>query len=190
MAFDFNNLRLSPTFELGTVAKKLITTIPVRKPKSNGLEFFRIRPEAEWTFETLLLNLHEKEEEKYLVIPELVTEVSTYTKLKRVMIYTGITYPGQVLFLSDIPIPDPDGRDNSYNMSRRLAYEAAKSKWIKIKSNDDLGAYEIFEAVSKLPEPVWPAEPESILKALEIAFKDKLIDSYDHPILKRLRGEL
>lgn len=98
MPFDFKNLRLPPTFELGVVAKKLTTTIPVRKPKS-GLEFFRIRPGGEWIFPTYLLDLNDGEEEKYLVAPELVTEVFSTGRLRPVMIYTGITYPGQVLFL-------------------------------------------------------------------------------------------
>jgi hypothetical protein len=40
MSFDFNNLRPTPTFKLGAVAKKLITTIPVKKPRW-GLEFFK-----------------------------------------------------------------------------------------------------------------------------------------------------
>lgn len=189
MPFNFEDLRATLPFELGAVAKKLTTTIPVRKPKS-GLEFFRVRPEDKWTFQTYLLDLKEGEEEKYLVIPELVTEVLSTGRLKLVTFYTLITYPGQVLLLSDIPLPEPDGKDNEYNRSRRLAYEHAKTKWVKIQANKALGAYEIIKAVGELPDPVWPEEPESIINALEIAFKDKLIDSQDHPVLKRLRGEL
>lgn len=189
MHYNFEDLRLPPSFELRAVVKKLITIIPVRKPKS-GTEFFRIRSGDEWIFPTYLLDLKEGEEEKYLAIPELVTEILSTGKLKPVIIYIGITYPGEVIFLSDIPLPDSDGKDNEYNRSRRLAYDLAKTKWVKIQANKALGAYEIIEAVSELPEPVWPEELETIEKALEIAFKDKLIDSYDHPVLKRLRGEL
>jgi hypothetical protein len=189
MVFDFNKLKLPSTFEQGITTKKLVTTIPVRKPKS-GLEFFRIRPELDWTFPAYLLDLKEGEEEKYMVIPELLEEVFSTGKLKPVKIYTGITFTGQVFFLSDIPLPDPDGKDNEYNRSRRLAYDLATTKWVKIQANMSLGAYDVIEAKSQLPEPVWPEEPTSMINALEIAFKDKLIDSYDHPVLKRLRGEL
>lgn len=188
-SFDFSTLRLPTTFEQGITAKKLVTTIPVRKPKS-GLEFFRIRPEPEWTFQTFLLDLKEGEEEKYLVIPELYTEALSSGKLKPVTIYTGITFTGQVFFVSDIPLPDLDGKDNEYNRSRRIAYEMAKTKWVKIQANKSLGAYDIIEAVSQLPDPVWPEEPVDIIKAIEIAFKNNLIDSIDHPVLKKLRGEL
>jgi hypothetical protein len=71
MGFDFNALRLPPTFEQGVTVKKLVTTVPVRKPKS-GLEFFRIRPGAEWAFRCFLLDLKEGEEEKYLVNPAII----------------------------------------------------------------------------------------------------------------------
>jgi hypothetical protein len=189
MAFDFNSLRLPATFELGIVATKLVTTIPVRKPKS-GYEFFRTRPEPEWIFPTFIFDLKEGEEEKYLVIPELMSEVASSGKLKPVIIYAGITFTGHVFFLSDIPLPDSDGKDNEYNRSRREAYEMAKKKWVKIQADKALGAYEIMEAVSQLPEPMWPEKPASMLEAIEIAFKNKVIDSYDHPVLKRLRGEL
>lgn len=134
--------------------------------------------------------MKEGEEEKYLIIPELMSEAASSGKLKPVIIYAGITFTGQVFFLSDIPLPDSDGKDNEYNRSRREAYETAKTKWVKIQVNKALGAYEILEAVSQLPEPVWPEKPASMLEAIEIAFKNNVIDSYDHPLLKKLRGEL
>jgi hypothetical protein len=189
MSFDINSLRLPTTFEQGIITKKLVNTIPIRKPRP-GLDFFRIRPEPEWTFQTFLLDLKEGEEEKYLVHPELVSEVIVTGKLKPVTIFTGITFTGQVLFLSDIPHPDIDGKDNGYNRSRRIAYEIAKFKWIKIQTNKALGSYDIMEAVSDFPEPVWPEDPATMNITLEIAFKHNLIESYDHPVLKRLRGEL
>ena len=38
-----------------------------------------------------------------------------------------------------------------------------------------------------IPEPVWPTE--SFEEIVKIAFRDKLIDRPDHPVIKRLRGE-
>jgi len=34
---------------------------------------------------------------------------------------------------------------------------------------------------------VWPTE--SLKELLKIGFRDRLIDTVDHPVLKRLRGE-
>jgi hypothetical protein len=105
------------------------------------------------------------------------------------VIYAWLSLSG-VFCLSDIPLPDPDGKDNSYNRSRRLAYQKGTTKWVKIQPNKALGAYEIIETKTKIAEPVWPEEPETVEKAIEIALGDKLIDSDDHPVLKRFRGEL
>jgi hypothetical protein len=40
---------------------------------------------------------------------------------------------------------------------------------------------------SRLPDPVWP---ELTFNAIyRIAFKDRIIRTLDHPVVKRLRGE-
>ena len=187
--FDFDSVKLSPSFEAATLVEKLITTIPIRKPKS-GLEFFRVRDDPEWTFKTYLLDLKDGEDEKYIVVPQLIPEVLDTGRLKPVMLYTLMTHTHKVFFLSDIPLQDADGKDNEYNRSRREAYEMAKEKWVKIQANMPLGAYEIFRAKGELPDPVWPDEPKTMKEALKIAFKNKIIDSIDHPVLKQLRGEL
>jgi hypothetical protein len=38
-----------------------------------------------------------------------------------------------------------------------------------------------------MEEPVWPEEPFNEL--LRIAFRDRIISSPDHPVVKRLRGQ-
>jgi hypothetical protein len=51
-----------------------------------------------------------------------------------------------------------------------------------------LGAYEIFEAGSHIPDPEWPdATFEEIMK---IAFKGRFIKDLEHPVLRSLRGEV
>ncbi len=189
MGFDFDELRLPPTFGKGPAAKKLVTVIPCRKPKS-GVEFFRIRPGPEWEFQIYILDLKEGDDEKYLVLPPFIPELLETGKLRPVTIYMAIVWGTGVFFLSDVPLPDADGNDNPFNKSRRASYEKAKTRWIKIRANLDLGAYEMSEAVSQYEEPEWPEKPETIQDAIEIAFKDRLIDSLDHPVLKRLRGEI
>ena len=47
--------------------------------------------------------------------------------------------------------------------------------------------YETFEASADLAEPEWPDLPLS--EILEIAFRGKYIKDWDHPALRRLRGE-
>ena len=60
-------------------------------------------------------------------------------------------------------------------------------RWTRVKANMNLGAYEIFEAVSKLPDPDWP--PLDFWQVIKIGFRDRLVDRLDHPVIKRLRGQ-
>lgn len=51
-----------------------------------------------------------------------------------------------------------------------------------------LGAYEISEAVGNLSEPVWPEL--SLPEILRIAFRDRMVTTLDHPLVKRLLGAI
>jgi hypothetical protein len=50
------------------------------------------------------------------------------------------------------------------------------------------GCYDVYTASESLSEPEWPTTPFATL--LKVAFKDKFIDSLDHPVLRKLRGEV
>ena len=62
----------------------------------------------------------------------------------------------------------------------------AKGRWIRLAANMSLGSYDVYEASGDLPDPEWPEE--SLEELLEIAFKDRLIATGDHPIIRRLLG--
>jgi hypothetical protein len=55
-----------------------------------------------------------------------------------------------------------------------------------VKSNQNLGAYDVFEAAADYGEPEWPSL--DFWGLIRIAFRDRLINSADHPVVKRLRG--
>ncbi len=52
----------------------------------------------------------------------------------------------------------------------------------------DAGMYDVNVAQGVIPEPNWP--DKSLSELLQLCFQTRLIDSIDHPILKRLRGQL
>jgi hypothetical protein len=59
-------------------------------------------------------------------------------------------------------------------------------RWVRVTANMSLGAYEIREATGDLPDPDWKEYPfEEILK---VAFRDRIVDRFDHPLIGRLRG--
>lgn len=60
--------------------------------------------------------------------------------------------------------------------------------WIRVGANQSLGAYEVFRASGLSDDPPWPKTEFHII--VQIAFKNRLIKSLDHPERRRLRGKL
>ena len=50
-----------------------------------------------------------------------------------------------------------------------------------------LGAYDVTVATGRVVEPDWP--DLTFQEIIKIAFRDRVITDWDHPVLRRLRGE-
>ncbi|MBS0289750.1 MAG: hypothetical protein JSS07_06930 [Proteobacteria bacterium] len=178
---DISRLRLSQDFsDIGV--KKVINTIPIRRP--NKQEFVRVHPNEEYRLATAVLELKE-EGETYVVDSEIIGEI--HLEITPKILLTTINRQG-VLSLWPITLPGEDGRSNEWNRSALSAASRAESRWVRVRANMSLGAYEIYEAPSGISEPEWPEL--SFQEILNIAFKDRLINSLQHPVLRRLRGEI
>lgn len=187
---DFEALKISATFENEMFeTKKIVTTVPIRKPKK--MEFFRVREGEAWTFDTHIVAPDDSgDDEKYLVAPEFWEEFRQYNLLKPVRFFALVAHNTRVFYLSEVALPDSEGKWNTYNRSRMEHYERAKTEWVNITADRALGAYALRLPIAVLPDPEWPEKPANIFEALELAFKDKVIDSEDHPVLNRLRGKV
>ncbi len=179
--FDPEALRLSQDFAQLAEVKPLLATVPVRKPGRQ--DYVRVRPGPDFQLTTAILRLKD-EREDYLVLPELRHDLSG--ELIPVTLFTAITRQ-RVLFLWPCRLPDETGRSNAWHESALGAADLAREKWVRIFADMSLGAYRICVASGQLSEPEWPEE--SLGELLKIAFKSRYIDSFDHPVLKRLRGE-
>ena len=121
----------------------------------------------------------------YLVAPEFQHLV--LSELRQVRLFTVINKRGTV-FLWPIKLPNDDN-----DRIRRIAdtalqcAEQAKTLWVKMHWERDLGGYEMQRAKGDLGEPQWPEE--SFRDLLEIAFRHHLIDRPDHEVIRELAGE-
>lgn len=178
--FDLAKLRVSQDFLETTNVKKLLTTVPIRKPGSQ--DFVRVHPSPAYR-ETLAFIELKDDREIYIAnlgaVPELQAECYIAT------LFTAITRTG-VLFMWPVRVPAVDGRSNDWHTSAAEAAQQAVTRWVRIKANMSLRAYETFQAESTIPDPIWP--DLSFNEICRIAFKDRLINSADHPVIKRLRG--
>ena len=181
--WDLDALRLTQDFEAEVGGKALLTTVPVRKPTSQ--EFIRVHPDRNWHLEAALLEV-EEERENYLVIAKLQHQL--VEEVRPVDLVTTINRSG-LLFLWPVKRPKSGKRDNAWITSAQAGARFAQQYWVKVKSNQEKAAYDIIQAASKYPDPEWPQD-YTFSELLKLAFQDRVIRELDHPVLRRLRGEI
>ena len=178
--FDLASLRLNPAFIETSGVKRLLVTVPVKRPSPQ--DFFRVHPAPEYRENFAMIDLKDDREEFVVhptILPELTNEVTYKT------VYTAMNRQG-VVFLWPVRLPVPDERKNEWSRSAREAAELAMTRWVRMKANMSLGAYDISVAESVIADPVWANLPYAEL--LQIAFRGRIITTLDHPVIKRLRG--
>jgi hypothetical protein len=178
--FDIATLRLNPAFLETAGVKKLLTTVPARRPHPQ--EFIRVHPAPEYRADFAVIDLKD-EGENYLVRPETLPDLAGEIVYKT--LFTAINRQG-VLFFWPVRLPAPDDRPMEWWRSAREAAELAMGRWVRIKANRALGAYEITVAENPVADPVWPEL--SYQELVRISFRERMITSVDHPVIKRLRG--
>jgi hypothetical protein len=176
---DLENLRLDQSFADQVGVKKLITTIPVRKP--NRQDFVRVHPDPAYRLTPAALLELKEDRETYFVLPEIAQELPD--EFYPATLYTTINTQ-RVLTLWQVKLPGE--RVNEWHRSAAEAAEMAMGRWIRVRANMAMGAYEISEAMGNLSEPTWP--DLSFREIMRIAFRDRMINSFDHPVIRRLRG--
>jgi hypothetical protein len=184
--FNVAALRLPPSFEQTAGVKKMITTVPVRKP--NRQEWIRVHPDADYRGDFAAIYL-KQDSEFYLVVPAIIE--SLRSELTLVTIYTAINKAG-VVFLWPATRPSSEGR-GSGDTWHRSAHEAAATamkRLTRVTSNRNLGAYEIAFSDNPIPDndPAWP--DLSFNELLRIGFEKvgRYVMDYEHPVIKMLRG--
>lgn len=179
---NLEKLKLPQNYASMAGTEKLITRIPVRKP--NRQEFFRVNPDGNYQITTGVIE-EKTERETYLIDPSMLDEL--IGEWAPVRIVTAVSRQG-VLILWPLKLPGEDGRSNPWHESALEAAVIAEKHWVRLAANMSLGAYDVFQATGDLPEPEWP--DLSFEEMIKIAFKNYYIDSVDHPLVKRLRGQI
>jgi hypothetical protein len=182
--FDPASLRLDPEYLRSGGVKKLLTTVPVRKPSKQ--DFIRVHPDPEMRLCGVAIIELREDREIYLVLPSYAQQLDPQT-FDRCNIYLAINRQ-KVVFLWPVKLPDPGGRISTWHVSAMEGAAKAMTQWIRVMPNLNLGAYEFFVAENSLSDPDWPSLP--LRDLLQIGFKDRIIRGPDHAVMQRLRGAI
>jgi hypothetical protein len=182
--FDVASLRLSQDFASAVGVKTLLKTVPVKKPSKEW--FVRTHPDPAYRLSTAVLELKE-DRETFLVSPNLWPLLADEKTFSPRLLVTAMNRQ-RVLFLWPIRLPGTDGKIDDWSRSAMDAADEAMSQWVRVTSNMSLGAYEVAVASGAVADPVWP--DVTFQEIIKIAFRDKMISDWNHPVLKRLRGEV
>ncbi len=182
--FDPAALRLSQNFAADCGVKKLLLTVPVKKPPKEW--FVRVHPSEGMRLNVATLEMKE-EREMYLIKSEILPDLAGETMIRPRVLFTAVNRQG-VVFLWPVNLPGADGKLDDWSRSALEAATLAQTAWVRVVADMSLGANQVYEAAGDLPDPVWPGTPFGDL--LRIGFRDRLIDSLDHVVLRKLRGEM
>ena len=175
---DLKALEISPRDQIG--AREILSVIAVRRPKNN--EFIRVPLLPQYSLTTAIFE-DKDENETYFIAPAIRPLVISGAVTK--MLTLTVNQLGHT-FIWPVPCDEGQSRKSTWNESARAGYHRAKTIWVKLVSDRAAFMYRLYEAEGQLPEPRWPTTPFGQL--LSLAFRNRIIDTEDHPILKAQRG--
>jgi hypothetical protein len=149
--------------------KKLLTTVPVRKP--NKQDFIRVHPDPDFRLCGVAIIELKEDRENYLVVPSYAQQLDPQL-FNLCNLFLGINRQ-KVVFLWPVKLPEPGGRISGWHTSGLEGAEKAMAQWIRVVANMNLGAYEFFVAENSLSEPEWPTL--SLRELLQIGFKGRVM---------------
>jgi hypothetical protein len=184
--FDPATLCIGSDFNQTVGLKKAVLSVQVRKPDKAW--WIRAHPDPAYRLQTAVIELRGERGggETYLVAPQLRADLAAEPTFRPKLLVTAVNTQG-VLFLWECNLPRDDREDN-WSKTALAALDLATKGWVRLAANMSAGGYDCWTATGNLPEPQWPEL--TLREILRLAFKDRLIDSLDHPVLRRLRGEV
>ena len=135
--FDLDNLRLRQDFAETVGVKKLLMTIPVRRPSPQ--DFVRVHP----TRPTGRISGHRAEGRPRALRRHCGPAGGTGERVHLCDAVHRHQPPGRSV-LWPVRLPGPDGKINEWWRSAAKRRRWPWQKWVRVKANMSLGAYEIF----------------------------------------------
>jgi hypothetical protein len=161
--------------------------IPEGKPGPDT--YFRVDPRPEMQQEICLLEykpIQDSPPHTYLVLEHLADTIGR--RVKPALIRVCICRPNIVrIWAVKSPEVEIGQRPNGYTQSAWDASIRAEKLWLRMESNNSRTGYDVIDAETQWPDPIWPSE--TLDELVESAFRGRLITSLEHEVLAHIRGK-
>jgi hypothetical protein len=165
--------------ESNAMNRKLQTVIPVRKPSKK--QFVFVHPDPDYRANGMPTIEDETTGEIYLLAANLEFPADIENKVDFLNLAAAITTEGSV-FLWHYK-----NSTNSWSESARIAIREASRRWVRVIPDKSSNGYILESPMVAPAAPTWPVL--SFTEMIETAFGARYIDSLNHPLVKKLRGD-
>jgi hypothetical protein len=156
--------------------------------------FFRCRPGTDFQPELQMVTNTVGFDKTFVAVKphmvEYLRSIKIYTS--KHCVYLIVTEEGSYR-LVPVRLAARDGSQNAYSRTLQVAMRKAETEWVRIYNDPELRdvdrGWEVFLApLGRFPEPIWPGISAGKLIRLGFKDSDNLIDSADHPLVKKYMG--
>ena len=180
--FDPRNFAAASSITGEVGVEKIMTNIPIRKPKK--FDWFRAHGGSEFSLRARTIE-DKDNSTTYLVHDSAAQSCPEMTTLRDLTLC--VDRAGN-LFYWAVPVVEPGARENQWHSSARRAMAEAVEQWVRIAANTKAGQYDIAVNPNVKAEPVWPTKTRSELLALAFPMANVITDP-NHQFLRLLRGD-
>jgi len=157
---------------------KRLGTVEVRKPRKS--EWFRCHPQL---FTELFVI--PRDDQFFAVHPDIAAELGDEVRAAYV---AGAVNDDGALFLWPILKPKSDGNGAQLFDQALEDLSLSRTSWVRRQWDRGAKTYRIAQAKTD-KEPEWP-DNTNVVDWVDKAFKNSFIEDIEHPVVRKLRGEL
>jgi hypothetical protein len=191
--FRLEDLVVQPAYKAGVNMVTSAATIPVLE-KPGPQTFFMTHPDPQYAQTLWGVKWHESEDpsrgEIYILHPSIQAAMQEEKTFRRYKVYYCQSQTGRE-FLVAAAMPE-DGDKSLWLQSKHEGLEAARSRFLKMFSNQPAGQWQYSYAETDGPEtpPNWSQESyQSILmRGFRTPRQDRYIATLDHYVVRALKG--
>jgi hypothetical protein len=177
----YGAMRRDPKAEIVPVRKRLVNLPVLRSPDQNWFVRTSTNPEHSGT---LPLFWDKGGDDNAYLVDEAVQD--RLAKVNDNYCVLAITKQGS-LFLWCTPLENLQGEWNSWHASAHDMKAVAAEAWVKVASNKQIGGYDAVDPIMPITQvPVFP-DNLSWPEIVHLAFRRRLIEKEDHPIIRRIQ---